>query len=105
MSGTKRDSAMRIGLAALALSLCQCGPVLYTSAINDASQLVEEARQAGAEGQAPYEFYMAHEHLQKAREFAGEAEYQNALDMAAVAEENARQARDISRRRMRESGR
>lgn len=105
MSGIKRDSARRVGLAALALSLCQCGPILYTSAIGDAAQLVEEARQAGAERQAPYEFYMASEHLAKAREFAGEAEYQNALDMAAVAEDNARQARDIARRRMRESGR
>lgn len=94
-----------MGFAALVLTLCQCGPILYTSAIGDAAQLVEEARQAGAEQQAPYEYHIAREHLAKAREFAGEAEYQNALDMASVAEENARQARDLSRRRQRESGR
>lgn len=95
----------RGAFAALALSLCQCGPILYTSAIGDAAQLIEEARQAGAEQQSPYEYFLAREHLEKAREFAGEAEYQNALDMAAAAEESARQARDIARRRQRESGR
>lgn len=105
MSGSPRPSVVRAALGALALSLCQCGPILYASAIGDAAQLLEEARQAGAEQQAAYEFFMAREHLEKAREFAGEAEYQNALDMAAVAEENARQARDLSRRRQRESGR
>lgn len=89
----------------LGLAPTGCGPVLYTVAIGDAAELVEAARQAGAEREAPYEFYVAQEHLAKAREFAGEAEYQNALDMAGVAEENARQARDIARRRQRESGR
>jgi hypothetical protein len=98
-------SAVRVALATLALSLCQCGPVLYSVAIGDAAQTLEEARQAGADRDAPYEFHYAQEHLQKAREFAGEAEYQNALDMASVAEENARTARDIARRRQRESGR
>lgn len=95
----------RGAFAALALSLCQCGPILYTYAIGDAAQLIEEARQAGAEQQSPYEYFLAREHLEKAREFAGEAEYQNALDMAAAAEDSARQARDIARRRQRESGR
>lgn len=105
MSAPKSQSAVRAALVALALTLCNCGPVLYSVAIGDAAQLLEEARQAGAEREAPYEFHFAQEHLAKAREFAGEAEYQNAMDMATAAEENARQARDIARRRQRESGR
>lgn len=96
---------MGVVVVALALAPMGCGPVLYSTAIGDAAELVEAARQAGAEREAPYEFYVAEEHLAKAREFAGEAEYQNALDMAAIAEENAQQARDIARRRQRESGR
>ena len=45
------------------------------------------------------------EHLNKAREFANESEYQNASDMADVAEEYGNRARDIARRRGHESGR
>lgn len=105
MSAPKSKSALRAATVALALCPTGCGPVLYSVAIGDAAQVVEEARAAGAEREAPYEFYFAQEHLAKAREFAGEAEYQNALDMASAAEENAQQARDIARRRQRESGR
>ena len=82
-----------------------CGPIAYTVAITGASQAVEEARQAGANASAQYEYHFAMEHLQKAREFANEAEYQNAMDMATEAEEMGNRARDIARRRQRESGR
>lgn len=82
-----------------------CGPIAYTVAVTGASQAVEEARQAGANTSAQYEYHFAVEHLQKAREFANEAEYQNAMDMASEAEEMGNRARDIARRRQRESGR
>lgn len=78
---------------------------MYTVAINEATMAVEEARQAGAPTAAPYEFHYAQAHLDKAREEAGQAEYQNALDAAAVAREYGIRARDLARRRGRESGR
>lgn len=82
-----------------------CGPVVYSVAVAGAAQAVEEARQAGATQHASYEYHYALEHLNKAREFANEAEYQNASDMANVAEEYGNRARDLARRRHRESGR
>ncbi len=82
-----------------------CGPVVYSVAVAGAAQAVEEARQAGATQHATYEYHYALEHLTKAREFANEAEYQNASDMAHVAEEYGNRARDLARRRHRESGR
>ncbi len=82
-----------------------CGPVYYSVNVAGASQAVEEARQAGAERTAPYEYFYAEAHLRQAREFAGEAEYQTASDMASVAETYGNRARDIARRRQRESGR
>ena len=82
-----------------------CGPVMYSVGVAGAVQAVEEARQAGAPTTAAYEYYYALEHLTKAREFANEAEYQTANDMATVAEEYGNRARDIARRRARERGR
>lgn len=82
-----------------------CGPVLYSVNVAGAAQAVEEARQAGAPDTATYEYFYAVEHLNKAREFANESEYQNASDMADVAEEYGNRARDIARRRGHESGR
>jgi hypothetical protein len=73
-------------------------------AINSAAQAVEEARLAGGTERAPYEYNYALEHLHKAREFAGEAEYQYAMDMAEVAEQMGHRARDLALRRERERG-
>ena len=88
-----------------AVCLGGCGPILYSVNVAGAAQAVEEARQAGAADTAAYEYFYAVEHLTKAREFANEAEYQNASDMADVAEEYGNRARDIARRRGHESGR
>jgi len=82
-----------------------CGPIGYVVEINGAAEAVEAARQVNAARYAPYEYHYAMEHLQKAREFAAEAEYQAAMDMAGVAEEYGNRARDIARRRQQESGR
>ena len=92
-------------MAAGALLVSGCGPVWYTINVNGAAQAVEEARQAGAPQFAPYEYHFALEHLNKAREFANEAEYQNAANMASEAEEYGNRALDIARRRHHESGR
>lgn len=88
-----------------ALASVGCGPAVYSIGIAGASEAVEQARQAGAAETAPYEYHYALEHLNQAREFANEAEYQTANDMAGIAEEYGNRARDIARRRMRERGR
>lgn len=74
-----------------------CGPVLYAVNLSGAQHAVEAARQAGAPQRAAYEYHYALEHLRKAREFAGTAEYQDAMDMASVAEEYGNRARELAR--------
>lgn len=101
MARFRRLTALTLG----ALAVTACGPIGYTVAILDATQIVEEARQAGAPQTAPYEFFYAQSHLDKAREEAGEAEYQNSMHMAETAREYGVRARDLARRRARESGR
>jgi len=63
-----------------------------------ASDAVEEARRAGAEAAAPYEYTSAVAYLAKAREEGAEAEYGNAIELGRRAEELALQARAIARR-------
>jgi hypothetical protein len=88
-----------------ALSTAACGPIGYTATILSASQAIEEARQAGAAETAPYEYFYAQAHFDKAREEAAEAEYQRSMTLAGTAREYAERARDLARRRGRESGR
>ena len=59
----------------------------------------------GAATTAPYEYYYAQAFLNKAREEAGEAEYQNSIEMSDTARQYGQRARDLARRRGRESGR
>ncbi len=82
-----------------------CGPIAYTVTQLDATAAVEEARQAGAAATAPYEYYYAQAFLNKAREEAGEAEYQNSMELSDTARQYGQRARDLARRRGRESGR
>ena len=93
-------------LAALAGAVTvACGPTLYTFNSIPASQTVEQARQSNAAEHAPYEFYTASAYLDKAREEAAEANYQDATRFAERANEFGTKARDLARRRMREMGR
>jgi len=87
------------------VTLAGCGPVEYTAVILDASQAMAEARAADAHINAPYEYYYAKEHIHKAREEAGYADYQAAIELGRTAEEYATKARDIARNRRRELGR
>jgi hypothetical protein len=82
-----------------------CGPIGYTVTVLDATEAVEEARTAGAPETAPYEYYYAQAYLDKAREEAGEAEYQNSIELSSTARQYGQRARDLARRRGRESGR
>lgn len=98
-------TASGFALFLLAATASACGPVLYSVNALEATQIVEEARQAGAPSAAPYEYYFAQAHLDKAREEAGEANYQAAHEYSRIAAEFGTRARDIARRRGRESGR
>lgn len=84
-------------VACLSFAAAGCGPVLYMVNLSGAQHAVEEARQAGAAQRAPYEYHYALEHLRKAQEFAGTAEYQDAMDMATVAEDYGNRALERSR--------
>ncbi len=54
---------------------------------------------------APYEYTYAMEHLRKAREEVGQADYQAAVEMARLARDYARKARDMAAELRREAGR
>ncbi|HJL20134.1 MAG TPA: DUF4398 domain-containing protein [Sandaracinaceae bacterium LLY-WYZ-13_1] len=94
-----------MGVIVAGLLTAACGPSLYTFNSIPASQAVEQARQANAAEHAPYEYFYARSYLDKAREEAAEANYQDAIRFAEQANEFGTKARDMSRRRMREMGR
>ncbi len=72
-----------------------CGGVYYTVSVNAAQARLEQARQMGAESQAPYEYYFAREHLRQAQVEASEASYSDAAGYAETAELYAQKAIDV----------
>jgi hypothetical protein len=82
-----------------------CGNTLYAINANAASSKIEEAKELGAEKLAPYEYYFAKAHLEKAQSEAAEADYGDATDLAATAEEFADKAIRLSRDAHRGGGR
>lgn len=78
-----------------------CGNVLYTIDANRAASKLEEAKQAGAERTALYEYTLAQAHLTKAMSEASEADYGDAYELARRANEYAEQAVSKARLRMR----
>lgn len=85
-----------LALTALAL-LSGCGGVFYAVQASSASSKFSEAKAVGAEKLAPYEFYLAEEHLKKASEEASQANYGDAAELAEKAEEAADKAIKLSR--------
>jgi len=78
-----------------------CGPVEYINQVgNRAASAVSAAKLASAERYAPYEYTAAQEYLHKAREEAGYAEYQDAIEYGHRAEDFANRARAIAIQRM-----
>ena len=78
-----------------------CGPVEYINQVgNRAASAVSAAKLASAERYAPYEYTAAQEYLHKAREEAGHAEYEDAIDYGHKAEDLANRARAIAVERM-----
>jgi hypothetical protein len=95
------------GLALLfAAPLCvACGNAWYAIQLSSASSKLAEARELGAEQYAPYEYYMAKEHLEKARTEASEADYGDATDLSEAAADYAEKAISLSRQAQRGAGR
>jgi hypothetical protein len=85
--------------------LSGCGNALWAMRANGASHKVEEAREVGAEDLAPYEFWMAVEHLKKAREEAADADYGDAIDLADNCMDYAEKAIRLAREAHRGAGR
>ena len=69
-------------LCSSAVGTSGCGNSLYALRANQASSKLEEARNAGAEQRAPYEYTLAKEHLDKAMSEAAEADYGDAYSLA-----------------------
>lgn len=82
-----------------------CGNSMYALRANTAANKLEEARQLGAEKLAPYEYYYASEHLDKAQTEAAEADYGDAVEFATTSIEYADKAIRLSREAHRGAGR
>jgi hypothetical protein len=77
--------------------LTGCGPVEYINQVgNKAASAVSAAKLAGADRYAPYEYTAAEEYLHKAREEAGYAQYQDAIEYGRRSEDYANRARAIA---------
>jgi hypothetical protein len=86
----------RLVIAVLcALLSSGCGSLYYTVNINAAESRLEQARQMGAETQAPFEYYYAKEHLRQAQVEASEASYSDAATYAEIAERYAQNAIEL----------
>ena len=95
---------LRAVLSVGALLLCVgCGNTLYAGHANSAEERLEEAKQLGAEELAPYEYYYAKAHLEKATSEAAEAEYGNASDLAEISEAYSLKAVKLSKEARRAS--
>lgn len=91
--GTMRGLLFAV-LLGVAPAIGGCGSVWYSVSVNAASSRVEQARQMGAETQAPFEYYYAKEHLRQAQVEAQEASYSDAATYAETAEQYAQKAID-----------
>lgn len=89
----------------LAFATSGCGNALYAIRATAASSKLAEARELGAEQYAPYEYYMAAQHLEKAQSEAAEADYGDAAELSELAEEYATKAIALSRDAHRGAGR
>jgi hypothetical protein len=79
--------------------LSGCGNTIYTYRAYGAADKIEEARKAGAEQSATYEYTLAQEHLRKAKSEAAEADYGDACELANAANDYAQRAIDKAKYR------
>lgn len=88
-----------------ALCLGGCGHTIYAVNANTASAKLEEAHELGAELYAPYEYWFALEHLDKAQTEASEGDYGDAIELVNIGEEYADKAIQLARDAHRGAGR
>jgi hypothetical protein len=91
-----KHSLVLVALLCLAGS-SGCGGTIYAITATSASSKLSTAESLGAEKYAPYEYWFAKEHLQKAAEEATSADYGDAIDFADEADEAADKAIKLSR--------
>ncbi len=82
-----------------------CGGFFYAIEATSASSKLETARSLGAEKHAPFEYYYAYEHLQKAMEEAAAADYGDAIHFADTANKYAEKAITLSKQAHEGAGR
>jgi hypothetical protein len=92
-------------LAAFALGVGACGTTLYAIQVNSASSKLEEAAELGAEEYAPYEYWFALQHIDKAQTEASEGDYSDAVQLAEIGEQYADKAIQLARDAHRGAGR
>jgi len=98
--------AARAMVALLALTaLGGCGGLVYAVQAGAAASKLEQAKEIGAEQRAPYEYYLAREHMIKAQEEASQGDYGDAIDLAEIAEQSADKAIQLAREAHRGAGR
>ena len=69
-----------------------CGPIQATQRVSEAEVAVMQARMAGSDSTAPYEFFVATEFLYKAKEEWGYSDFEASLHYATVAKRSAEEA-------------
>jgi hypothetical protein len=92
-------------LGASALGVSACGNTLYAIEVNSASSKLEEAKELGAEEYAPYEYWFALQHIDKAQTEASEGDYSDAVKLAEIGGEYADKAIQLARDAHRGAGR
>jgi hypothetical protein len=100
-----RGRAKTVGLLAFGIVTAGCGNTLYAIQASSAASKLEEARELGAEQYAPYEYWFAVQHLDKAQTEASEADYSDAMKLASIGEEYADKAIQLARDAHRGAGR
>ena len=101
-----REAARTSLIALVAVPvLTGCGGAYYAVVAGGASASLEQAEAIGAEEKAPYEYYMAREHLRKAQLEASQGDYGDAIDLAEDAEAFADKAVTLAREAHQGAGR
>lgn len=75
----------------------------YAVVVTGASGRLAEAREMGAEQQAPFEYYYAKAHLEQAQVEAASASYSDAAKYAETADEYALKAIEQTKQKQREA--
>jgi Domain of unknown function (DUF4398) len=96
-AGARKLEALAALMLVAALGASGCGPIEYINQVSvKAAGAVSAAKLAQADRYAPYEYTAAEEYLHKAREEAGYAEYEDAIEFGRRAEELADKGRAIA---------